>query len=446
MGRLYEMSNYAKDIMKKYFYKGFVGALLLACGVTGEASTLVNSMDSRLWSIEDLDAYLNSRGFVETRKRDGVLRLAGDVRARWIYAKEDLEQKQALAKPTLPINRYRSEFNLYVDYTADNSWMTSKMNWVTIAGGESSAAGLDINRAFLGYRFYKNPETQAEVFAEIGRSGLGDIFDSDVQFSSNFDGIHLYAARRISESLPYTLIVHGGPFVVNMAEKEYAWVVETVLNKLPGNFVVKTSVIDWNTLTAKTNDPADASTAPQPKPNTKYDYLVWQWLVGKSTAMPWFNGQTKNLYTYGAYLFNPLAEIPENWKQAAKPATKVTSGKENHAWFVGCTLGGVRRAGDWSATVRYEYVEALAIPEIDVSGIGRGNQMKFWFAQAIKQGLDPKEANGFTNYKGVAYQFVMGLTDSVSFRAYAAYSKPANNNLGSEFTYRKYDLGLISSF
>lgn len=55
----------------------------------------------------------------------------------------------------------------------------------------------------------------------------------------------------ISEKLPFTMIVHGGPFVVNMAEKEYAWVVEAILNKLPGNFVVKTSVVDWNTLTAK---------------------------------------------------------------------------------------------------------------------------------------------------------------------------------------------------
>ncbi|MBQ8498882.1 hypothetical protein [Chlamydia sp.] len=430
--------------MKKYFYQRIVGALLLGCGATNVASAQVHSDDSRLWSVSDLDSYLSSKGFVETRKRDGILRLAGDVRARWIYAKEDLESVQKPpAKPMLPVNRYRSEFNLYVDYTAANSWMTSKMNWVTIAGGESSAAGLDINRAFLGYRFYKNPETQAEVFAEIGRSGLGDIFDSDVQFNSNFDGIHLYAARRISESLPFTMIVHGGPFVVNMTEKEYAWVVEAVLNKLPGNFVVKTSVIDWNTLTAKTNDPADASATQPAKPDTKYDYLVWQWLVGKSTAVPWFNGQTKNLYTYGAYVFNPLAELPDNWKQ---PATQITNGKENHAWFVGCTLGGVRRAGDWSLTARYEYVEALAIPEIDVAGIGRGNQMKYWFAQAIKQGLDPKEANGFTNYKGVAYQFVLGLTDSVSFRAYAAYSKPANDQLGSDFTYRKYDLGLISSF
>nr|AAD08716.1 lorf2; possible membrane-bound protein [Chlamydia trachomatis] len=164
--------------MKKYFYKGFVGALLLACGSTNLAFAQASSMDSQLWSVEDLDSYLSSKGFVETRKRDGVLRLAGDVRARWIYAKEDLETTQTPAKPMLPTNRYRSEFNLYVDYTAANSWMTSKMNWVTIAGGESSAAGLDINRAFLGYRFYKNPETQAEVFAEIGRSGLGDIFDS----------------------------------------------------------------------------------------------------------------------------------------------------------------------------------------------------------------------------------------------------------------------------
>ncbi|EPP30953.1 hypothetical protein CP8484711_0034A, partial [Chlamydia psittaci 84-8471/1] len=79
------------------------------------------------------------------------------------------------------------------------------------------------------------------------------------------------------------------------------------------------------------------------------------------------------MYVYGAYLINTLA----------KATATTLNEKQNKAWFVGGTVGRLRKAGDWSATIRYEYVEALAVPEIDVSGIGRGNQLKYWFAQAI---------------------------------------------------------------
>ncbi|BAE81764.1 hypothetical protein [Chlamydia felis Fe/C-56] len=428
--------------MKKYIYRWLVGITLTTTMSQGFASTPSGSQrthDSQTFiNLDDLKAYLNTRGFVETRKRGGVLRLAGDVRAKWIHAREDIKTPPAQTdkyKP-LPVNRYRSEFNLYVDYNADKTWLTSEMSWAAIAGGESSAAGMDIDRAFLGYRFYENPETRTNIFAEIGRSSLGSIFESEVQFNSNFDGIHLYATRRLCERFPYNVIIHGGPFVVNMAKKHYAWVVEGIVNKLPGNFSVKCSVIDWNSF-SPTEAPSPSKTAVGPVSTTlKYKYCVWQWLVGKYSELPWFHGKKKPLYVYGAYLLNSLAK--------ATPTT--LNEKHNKAWFVGGTLGRLRKAGDWSATVRYEYVEALAVPEIDVSGIGRGNQLKYWFAQAIAGNYDPKEANGFTNYKGASYLFMYGITDSLSFRAYGAYSKPADDRLGSDFTYRKFDLGLISAF
>nr|WP_238318207.1 hypothetical protein [Chlamydia ibidis] len=387
-------------------------------------------------NLDEVKAYLDSRGFVETRKRSGVLKLAGDVRARWIYAREDFETPPVTTFNPLPENRYRSEFNLYVDYIAGKTWMTSKMKWAAIAGGESSAAGLDINRAFLGYSFYKNSENHTNIFAEVGRSGLGDLFESEVQFNSNFDGLHLYISRRLCKQYPYNVIVHGGPFVVNMAKKHYAWVVEGIISQLPKNFVVKCSVIDWNSfLPSEAPKPARTQSAPSAA-SLKYKYCVWQWLIGKHSQLPWFYGKTKPLYLYGAYLMNTLAK-----------ASRTTLGeKQNRGWFVGGTLGRLRKAGDWSTTLRYEYVEALVIPEIDVSGIGRGNQLKYWFAQAIAGNYDPKEANGFTNYKGISGLFMYGITDTLSFRAYGAYSRPADSRLGSDFTYRKFDLGLISAF
>lgn len=416
--------------MKKQIYQWLTSILVLTSTTYGYAERSVSNKSNEAFAtLGDVQEYLNKRGFIEARKRDGVLRLAGDVRARWLFAREDIVNPPTTSYTPLPQNRYRSEFNLYIDYTTERSWLTSSMHWAAIAGGEYTAAGMDINRAFIGYRLYKSPIT--DIFVECGRSSLGDLFQSDVQFNSNFDGVHLYYSQRLSENLPYQLIVHGGPFVVNMTKKHYAWAVEGILNNLPQQFFVKCSVIDWNSFL-----PSELSSSDTLLVQTKYKYCVWQALLGKHSQLPWFQGKKKPLYLYGAVLTNTLAK--------ASPTT--LNEKQNLAWFVGGTFGRLKKAGDWSATIRYEYVEALAFPEIDVSGIGRGNSLKYWFAQAIVGNYDPKEANGFTNYKGASCLFMYSLTDSLSFRAYGAYSRPADDRLGSDFTFRKFDLGLISAF
>ncbi|WP_348660458.1 hypothetical protein [Chlamydiifrater volucris] len=434
--------------MRKNFLCFFLGSSLLGNSFSALASdqfaaTTKRTKDNLAVSWSDIQEYVTKRGYVETRGRGGVLRLAGDVRARWIYAKEDIKDSKdkgtfADTKKLLPINRYRSEFNMYMSYLAENNWMTSKMRWAAVAGGENTAAGVDIDRAFIGYRLFRNPVTKSDFFIEIGRSGLGDMFESEVQFSSQFDGIHLYCSKRIAKALPWQVIVHGGPFVVNMATKHYAWVAEGILSNLPANFLMKYSIIDWNSFKPETlsedqqvKKPVKGAALPQ-----KYEYLVGQFLLGNRSSMPWGKGKRKSIYLYGAVLTNYLA----------KATTTTLNKKENLAWFVGGTLGSLRKAGDWSVTVRYEVVEALAVPEIDVSGIGRGNSLKYWFAQAVAGNYDPKDANGFTNYKGVSGLFAVGITNSLSFRAYGAYSRPENDKLGSDFTYRKFDVGLISAF
>nr|WP_201456506.1 hypothetical protein [Chlamydia sp. 17-3921] len=418
----------------KQIYQWLVCTVFLVQAIYSyaEHSTLNDQgKNNSFTTLNDVKEYLDKRGFIETRKRDGVLKFAGDVRAKWVFSREDLSNASVDKYTPLPQNRYRSEFHLYIDYAADRSWLTSIMSWAAIAGGESTAAGVDIDRAFLGYSLYKNPATKTDFFVEIGRSSLGSLFESEVQFSSNFDGVHFYYSRRFSKKLPYQMIFHGGPFVVNMTKKHYAWAAEGILSNLPKQFVIKCSVVDWNSFT-----PSEMSAPDNLLSKTKYKYYVLQSLIGKHSKLPWLNGTKKPLYLYGAVLTNTLA----------KPSATTLNEKQNFGWFVGGTLGGLKKAGDWSATIRYEYVEALAIPEIDISGIGRGNALKFWFAQALAGNYDPKEANGFANYKGVSCLFMYSLTDSLSFRGYGAFSRPADNRLGSDFSYRKFDLGLISAF
>ncbi len=416
--------------MKKYIYQGLASIFCLTsmCVGYGEEGLSNQSFST---SLDEVKEYLDSRGFVETRKKSGTLKIAGDIRARWLYANESVQSDDVTVIKPL-VNTYRSEYSLLFDYAAKNTWMTSHISGVAKAVGESGVTSLNIRRAFLGYRFYENPETQTDVFAEIGRSGLGSMFESKVQFDSDFDGIHLYYSHQFSEKYPFRYIVHGGPFVVNMVNKQYAWCVEGIVNQLPKNFLVKVSVVDWNSFTTVRS--AESASTPADPVEGKYKYLVWQYLVGKHSQIPFF-GTQKNLYVYGAYLFNSLAE----------PSMTTANSKQNRAWYIGGTLGGLRKAGDWSVTACYEYVEALAVPEIDAAGIGRGNQ-KHTFYAAIAESLDPSEANGFTNYKGVSGLFMYSITDSLSYRVYGAHSTPADRRLGNNFSYTKFDVGMISSF
>lgn len=385
-----------------------------------------NESSEEYVSLEEVREFLKSQGFVGARKRTGSLQLAGDVRARWILQREDHKKELPNGKPEpLPINRYRSDFNLYMDYASEDSWMTSHMNAVAVAGGEGTAAGLDIDRAFLGYLLLKRPESKTKAYVEVGRSGLGDIFDSSLQFNSDFDGIHFYLGRRISDCLPYTVALHGGPFVVNMKNKHYAWVVEGVVDRLPQGITCKVSAIDWHSFSVKQNDVKQ-----------NYKYLVWQFLVGKTAYVPWFQGKMKKAYVYGTYLFNSHAKASE----------LTANSKQNRAISFGATLGQLKEAKDWAVTVHYEYVEALAIPTIDVSGIGKGTTaLKYWPAQVAQGGFDMNDVKGFTNYKGVSYLFMYGLTDTLSLRAYAAVARPTDKAI-LDFNYRKFDIGLISSF
>lgn len=367
---------------------------------------------------DDLKALLYEESFVSGRRKEGRLIFAGDLRTRWIYSKEQYKDPVNDKLDIVPTNLYRLDFNMMIDYSTDRSWLSSKMQWVSFAGPENVGSGVNIDRALIGYHFYDL--TDKKFFIEIGRATLDNLFESELEFDSTFDGIHLYYSSPLPGKRQGEVVVHGGPFVVEMKSGHYAWVVEAAAQKLPGDITVKGSLIDWHNFTQAT---------------VKYEFLVGQVLLGHTRKVT-FKSKTMPLKLSAAALKNFLAR--------ATPTSQ--NKKQDLGYYVGFSLGSASQPRDFLISARYEYLQALAVPENDVSGIGHGNNMKFFFYEAIGSGADPALANGFANYKGIDVSLAYCISPGFLFRGKFDFTVPAVAGLGAAFDYKRCELGLNAVF
>lgn len=378
--------------------------------------------------------FIESKGLIECRKKNGLLTIAGDVRARWIAAGEQVNGKKQRGQGTnTAIDRYKSEVNLFFDYVAPRTWASTKLKWVNFLGKDGgSATKTELDRAFIGYDIYK--QGKEDFYIEVGRSKLDFIFDSRVEFTSTFDGIHIYYKRcwpTVGE-----FIIHGGPFIVDSFTNHYAWIVETGIIGWRGTGLgFKYSIIDWSR-SAPTLDygnlPKSGKTLVRNNP--RYSFIVSQMLFGYERKIDFLG--CKTLYIYSAVLVNHDAK-----------RTPTTNGKKlNGAWYAGFTLGKLCKACDWSIDINYQSVQAQAVPEFDLSGIGHGNAANLLLSDAILQGFGPDQAFGFTNYKGWSVSALYAMTDNLSLRAQAQYSTPRNKSIGGDFQYKAFEMSVIYAF
>lgn len=381
--------------------------------------------------------FVESRGLIACRQKCGQLTIAGDARARYICTGEELKgiKQRGFGSPRqLPINVFKSEFNLFLDYVDKRSWVSTKVKWTVQDGLEGvSPTRTELDRAFIGYDIYECKEQ--DFYIELGRSRLDYIFDSRVEFSSFFDGIHLYYTNEIPRV--GTFVIHGGPFVVDSYTNHYAWVFETYIDDWADTgWIFKYSLIDWRRRHATRYN---GEIKPPPindliLDNPRYRFLVSQMLFGYTSEVNFC--RCKTLYLYGAVLANHDARKTET----------LNNKLENKAWYVGFTLGKLCKACDWSLDANYQYVQAQAVPEFDLAGIGHGNAGKFLFSDAIFQNLRYGEALGFTNFKGIQVSLLYALTDALSLRTKGEWTQPINKDLGGNFNYKNFEFAVIYAF
>jgi hypothetical protein len=378
--------------------------------------------------------FVESKGLIACRQKEGLLTIAGDVRARWLAAGEVLDGvKQRGTGTETAINRFKNEINLYLDYVAPRSWITTKLKFVTFSGVDGgSATRVDMERAFIGYDIYNYKDV--DFYIEIGRSNLDYMFESKVEFSSIFDGIHLFYTQPWPCLGQFT--IHGGPFIVDSFTNHYAWVLETYITDIcKSGFSFKYSIVDWfrHAPTLNYGNLPGAGNILVVN-NPRYRFVVSQWLLGYEKEIDFL--KCKTLFLYGAYL--------HNW--AARPRPQTLNKKLNNAWYIGFTLGKLCKACDWSIDINYQYVQAQAVPEFDLNGIGHGNAANGLLSDAIFLGLLPNDVRLFTNFKGWEINGLYALTDALSLRTKAQYTVPANKGVSGNFHYKAFEMSVIYAF
>lgn len=378
--------------------------------------------------------FVESKGLIKCRQKEGSLTIAGDVRARWISVGEELGGVKQRGQGTeVAINRFKSEINLYLDYVAPRTWVSTKLKFVNFDGTDGgTSTRTDMERAFIGYDIYNQGEE--DLYIEIGRSDLSYMFESKVQFSSIFDGIHIFYTRELPCIGQWTL--HGGPFIIDSFTNHYAWVVETFITDwAKTGLSFKYSLIDWHrhapTLDyGNLKDSGDLTIIDNPR----YRFIVSQMLFGYERKVDFLN--CKTLFLYGAVLAN----------HDAKRTPQTRGRKLNGAWYVGFTLGKLCKACDWSIDLSYQWVQAQAVPEFDLNGIGHGNAANGLLSDSILMGLAPDKVRLFTNFKGWDFNVLYAMTDALSLRAKAQYSVPVTKWLGGDYHYKYFEMSVIYAF
>lgn len=438
----------------------------------------------------DFDAlrdFINTKRAVNVEEKAQNLTISGDVRTEWRHLNEQ-GRRTPLGKndnlrgsnwgardfDDLPISRndWDIEANLIFEYKTERTWAVMQLQFDNAAGvfdngtacacngnlsngdevasalalgecradpqgwhGSHTCSSICLKKAYFGYNLIDNCGTKFDV--ELGRRRLNNVFDSKVQFLSPFDGILL----KYSSKVDYAdkVYVYAGGFVVNQIINQLAWAVETgVMNINESGFDLKYSFIDWQ---KHGRGECYFATSPHVRNPRGFDFLISQWTAYYHLNKEWCFGKDATLY--GAFLINharkslkypfklnPVEEDDDEFEIRR-------SGRANLAWYVGFKMGEVVKEGDWSIEVQYQYVQAIAVPDGDVRGIGRGNVLNWSFTNSFM---------GNTNFKGWKFEGLYALTDNITLDTIVEWSTAIDKNIGGNHHYSCFKLEAIYAF
>ena len=454
-----------------------------------------------------LREFIQTKRDIPLEKKVTQLRIAGDVRAEWRHMEErgrkgsidgdqeNLRGGNAINYGDLPVskNDFDAEFNLYFEYKTDRSWAVAQVQYDNSCGvfdnnkkcpgqGKNSSQGiidkvsngkekpdpegwhgsgvcdkLCLKKAYFGYRLYSQCDRNAVV--EIGRRRLSNVFDSDVQFLSQFDGICFLLSDKWDWASTAYFNIAG--FVVNERINHFGWVLETgLLDICDTGIDLKYSFIDWKKI-GRAQCFSKLKKLPPPQNDQPEDWFrnpaAFQFTISQITAYlnfnpDYFSGKPAALYA--AFLINHaqprlkyVSDVEEVLDDKGKPVLNADGKPErkpifrhtqaNLGWYVGFEIGEVKKENDWSLDIEYQYVGAVAVPDGDSRGICRGNILDESFTSIER---------GNTNYKGWRLEFLYGLTDNITLDTILECSRAANPKIGGHHTYKKFELETIYAF
>ncbi|MEI6242080.1 MAG: hypothetical protein WCP39_01585 [Chlamydiota bacterium] len=384
-----------------------------------------------------LQKWLKDKRLVTVKEIGGNLSLSGEVRVE-MQGTHERKNVLILPKPNdqqrghggfKPSYGWDVEVNIMLDYHTDRTWAAVKLEFDNDMGTFSGTTNkIKLEKAFLGGRIIAGDTVTFD--AEIGRRFLNQVYDSKVEFSSLYDGL-LLRFSKASEAIG-DFYINAGPFVVDDKFNHYAWIAELGFLRI-GNtgFFVKYSIVDWKKHYSNKSDSTKTK-------NPRFDYLVNQLMLGYQCNLPSWN---KFLKVYLAGLYNPYA----------KPLEVISYKRANLGWYVGVSLGQIRKAGDWAFDTNYQWVRAQTVPDFDAGGIKRGNAEDVGTYTVKQDGTGGAITNkritvGGGNFKGLAIDFLYAFTASLTMQNSLAFSKTLDHAIGPSIHYLQYEIELIYAF
>ena len=421
--------------------KMMIPTLAVALGLTVPLSAEfeINERD-----IQAISQHLKTKRDMRLSDKHDDLNISGSIAFEYKHYSEEkagVEQRgnATKAKGTAPDggqNEFDVEFNLYFDYTAERTWAHVHMEFENDAGvmhlcqdgnyecGSGECDQICLYSAYFGYNIFEEGTSRLDI--EVGRwVGMYAIFDSRVQFNDCYDGFLLTYSNSFEDVGDF--YIKGGAFVVDSVASNWGYAVEAGLVDIADlGLDLKYSFVDY----AHGQDRRGFGIAEFSSGSCA---TVWNFRISQFSAAYHFNPEFVNedIKVYGAFLINHSA------KSSTSPAGV---GKENLAWYVGLMIGGVQAEGDWAVDANYQSVEAQAVPEFGVSGIGIGNVGGNCWAH--------DKTAGNANYCGFQVEGAYALTDNIlvigEFEISDENSKAAN--MGTSRDYLKFEAELLYQF
>lgn len=437
--------------------------------------------------------FVESKENIDVKQKASDLEISGDVRFEWRSIQEkgiryftrknvdDLQEDElprlhkkyaylrggdVIDEDGLPVstNDFDVEFNLKFKYTFKRAWAMGHLQFDNPAGvrrgggclttfpvfnkdgtrlkedllaldrytvkGSGEALFINLKRAYLGYNIWADGAHRLDI--EFGRRKLNDVFDSEVQFTSRFDGILLKFASAIEETFDW--YVDAAAFVIDERVNHFGYVAEIgMLNLFDTGLDLRYNIIDWRKHGRNrcfVHDPLGTS-------------FLNSEITLTYNVTPTFGETEVPLEFYGGFLVNHAAK-----------KTRFTKGmKKNLAWYAGLYIGEVIKEGDWSIDIEYVVVQAQAVPDLDVGSIGRGNILDTTLYEVVTAA--PRVGSqrhyyfvrsGNANFRGWRVEGLYAITDNFSIDIAYESSYADDARIGGPHRYSDFEIEAIYAF
>lgn len=466
-----------------------------------------NSFDRQLNTRDDqpVREFVESKENIDVKEKSKNLEISGDVRFEWRSIQEkgivlfldkdrDYDSSSAIGDDLfkqyrylrggdhvdakgVPIstNDFDVEFNLKIQYTYKDAWAKAHIQFDNPAGirgrlgcksiypvynengdlvikelnnsnrfalkGSGEGMFVNLRRAFIGYNIYADGKNRLDV--EIGRQKLGDIFDSEVEFTNRFDGILFRFASAVEEIFDWYLL--AGAFVVDERVNHFGYAGEIgFLDIYETGIDFRYNIIDWK----KRGKNRCFVTNP-----LGTDFLNSQVSLTYTFSQTFCKKEIP-IELYGGFLVN----------HAAKKNVFTRNRKKNLAWYAGAYVGNVDKKGDWALDIEYIVIQAQAVPDQDVGSIGRGNLLDDDLVDMVDvPNLRPRYSDlpssyssseivgflprcGNANFIGWRFEFLYAITDNFSIDFIYEFSNEEDKRIGGRHHYRDFEVEAIYAF